>query len=118
MGLFELLAKELGTPVLCADGSVGMLVRYPDGDAATDYAGIEVPGETDLRWIVWPDLLPAGSALRQKGSPSSPLSNWHQCALEHTAMSRQLLSELWIAVQPTDAQRPAGGIGHPAREEP
>jgi hypothetical protein len=108
MNFFELLAKEMGTPVLCADGSVGMLVRYPNDESADGCAGVEIPGESQLHWVSWQDLLPAGDALRQRGSPAAPQSNWHHCPQEDTAMARRLLGELWMAQQPgNDAARPS-----------
>src|SRR5947199_5147221 len=72
MDFFELLAKGRHTPVLCTDGVVGMLVEYPLRDAPGDLAGIEVPGETGLRWVAQRELHCAGGALRQAGSPLHP----------------------------------------------
>jgi hypothetical protein len=109
MDFYELLAKEMGTPVLCIDGFVGMLVRYPKDESHDSCAGVEIPGEPECRWIAWHDLIAAGEALRQKGSPPVPQSNWHHCPQEQTAMARRLLSELWVAKRPSDATDPAGG---------
>ena len=109
MRFFELLAKEIGTPALCADGTVGMLVKYPSADSPTDRAGIEVPGEPGLRWIVWNDLLTAGEALRQKDSPAGPLANSRCCGQESAGLSRRLLSDLWSALQPKEEQSRAHG---------
>jgi len=104
MGYFELLAKEIGTPALCADGSVGMLAKYPSADSPTDRVGIEVPGESGLRWVVWQDLLTAGEALRQRDSPAEPIANLRDRGPEPAGLSRRLLSDLWNALQPKDVQ--------------
>ena len=60
----ELLAKEKDTPVLCVDGIVGMLVHYPSESAPASPAGVQVPGETEVRWIAQQELHRAGAALR------------------------------------------------------
>lgn len=102
MDFFELLAKEIGTPILCFDGAVGMLTRYPLGESPINLAGVEVPGEPDIRWIPRQDLKRAGEALRQNGSPPFPLASWPENTSEQTALSRRLLGELWNALQPEE----------------
>jgi hypothetical protein len=99
MEFFELLAKELGTPVLCFDGLVGMLAKHPSGESATDLAGIEVPGEPDIRWVPPQDLQRAGWALRQSGSPRFPLASRDASLSEHATLARRLSNELWNALQ-------------------
>jgi hypothetical protein len=100
MNFAQLLAKVKDTPVLCIDGNVGMLVSYPCGDAPSDPAGIQVPGEPELRWLPQERLQPAGSALKQEGSPRRPLICARETAGEHARLACNLLGELWIALQP------------------
>jgi hypothetical protein len=95
MDFFELLAKGRHTPVLCVDGAVGMLVEYPLRDAPGDLAGIEVPGETCLRWVAQHELQCAGGALRQSGSPAHPYNVDAADGSADMVMARSLLRELW-----------------------
>lgn len=44
----ELLAMPTNAPVRCADGTFGLLIRWWEGDQA---AGVQVPGEDDIRVI-------------------------------------------------------------------
>lgn len=38
---------KLGTvPILCLDGSYGLVIQYGD-----DEVGLQVPGEDDIRWL-------------------------------------------------------------------
>ena len=95
MDFFELLAKGRHTPVLCVDGAVGMLVEYPLRDAPGDLAGIEVPGETNLRWVAQRELHCAGGALRQSGAPARPFDVGAEDGSADTVMARSLLHDLW-----------------------
>jgi hypothetical protein len=106
MEFAELLAKEKGTPVLCVDGAVGMLVQYPGGQDPSDPAGIEIPGELELRRIRQLELHRAGGALRQQGSPPHPLAIEFG-GDESAKLSRGLLRDLWNALQPQE-QRESG----------
>jgi hypothetical protein len=100
MEFAQLLAKVKDTPVLCLDGNVGMLVQYPSGDAPSDPAGVQVPGEPGLRWLPQVGLQPSGSALKQEGSPRRPLIGGCETAGEHARLACNLLGELWLALQP------------------
>ena len=103
MDFADLLAKGKDTPVLCADGKVGLLVESPLGDAPTDLAGIGVPGEEDMRWIPPRELHRAGGALRQTGSPEYPLVLDIEGDSADTIFMRRLLRELWHSLM---AQEP------------
>jgi len=110
MDFFELLAKGRHTPVLCTDGAVGMLVEYPLRDAPGDLAGIEVPGETGLRWVAQGELHCAGGTLRQSGSPAHPCEAGAEDGSADTVLARSLLRDLWqrlLAQGHRDAARSA-----------
>jgi len=109
MDFFELLAKGRHTPVLCVDGAVGMLVEYPLRDAPGDLAGIEVPGETGLRWIAQRELHCAGGALRQSGSPAHPFDVGAEDDSADTVLARSLLRELWHRLL-AQSQRESGRL--------
>lgn len=44
----ELLNYPINTPVRCADGAMALLIR---GSRVHDEAGVQVPGEENIRWI-------------------------------------------------------------------
>lgn len=53
------------SPVLCADGKMGMLILYP---IHNDLCGVQVHGEEGIRWISCADLTASSEgALKQKG---------------------------------------------------
>jgi hypothetical protein len=106
----ELLAKEKDTPVLCVDGIVGMLVHYPSESAPASPAGVQVPGETEVRWIAQQELHRAGAALRQQGSPTEPQSSRYLSDDDATTLARVMLGDLWKISQPQTKAGP-GSFG-------
>ena len=106
MDFADLLAKGKDTPVLCADGKVGLLVEFPLSDASTDLAGVGVPGEANIRWIPPQELHRAGGALRQTGSPEYPLILDIEGDSADTIFTRRLLRELWHSLMAQEPRKP------------
>lgn len=42
----QLMALKGNTPALCKDGKLGLVIRF-----LKDRAGIQVPGEEEIRWV-------------------------------------------------------------------
>jgi hypothetical protein len=58
----ELLKQDSNAPVRCADGKIGLLIRWWGDDA-----GIQVPGEPDIRRVRASELYElGGGALGQR----------------------------------------------------
>ncbi len=108
MDFADLLAKGKDTPVLCADGTVGLLVEIPFGDAPTDLAGVGVPGEAAIRWIPPQELHRAGDALRQTGSPEHPLVFDIEGDSADTIFTRRLLRNLWHSLMAQEPRKLGG----------
>ena len=76
-------------PVLCDDGTLGMLLIYPGKDGL---CGVQVSGEEDHRWIAADDLTAGeGGALRQTGAPAMPPAS------AQADMVQRLLAMDWIS---------------------
>lgn len=51
-------------PCLLKDGRMGSFIRFPRDD--DDLCGIQVPGEEDIRWISFKNLIDRGGGALQE----------------------------------------------------
>lgn len=115
MEFAQLLAKQKGTPVLCADGGVGLLARCPPDDAPLSAAAVQVAGERKPRSIARQALHGAGGALCEQGAPA--IHTTRIVGDPAVRMDRALATELWSALQPLE-QRDASVAPALARAPP
>lgn len=70
----ELLTADSNAPVRCADGKFGLLIRWWESDRA---AGVQVPGEEDIRSIPSSSLhFVGGGALVESGDGRTSGAAW------------------------------------------
>jgi hypothetical protein len=51
MNYQELLSLESNSPIRLSDGKFGIIIRTGE-----DEAGVQVPGEEDIRWLALPTI--------------------------------------------------------------
>lgn len=89
----EIYALPSETLILCADGSMAMLIQLPSDDGRT---GVQVPGEPDIRWIDAARLERRGKgAVAETGAPAEPSARKFVGTDQTSGLARMMYSDLW-----------------------